>query len=106
MKGIELPINILVVVAIAVIVLLGLVALYFIGFNPFSGSVGIESVKNQGCRLLLNQNPPCSNTAITVNWQGNPAYSFKTFMAENYGCGAVDAPDDTCIRQRCTCPGY
>ena len=36
MKGVELPINILVVVAIAVIVLLGMVALYLIGFNPIS----------------------------------------------------------------------
>ncbi|MFH1229372.1 MAG: hypothetical protein V1678_03030 [Candidatus Aenigmatarchaeota archaeon] len=57
MKGIELPINILVVVAIAVIVLLGLVALYFVGFNPFSNSTSLTALKNKACSdFLLNYN--------------------------------------------------
>jgi hypothetical protein len=57
MKGIELPINVLVIVAIAVIVLLGIVVLYFIGFNPFSGSVSVTSLKNLGCsNFSLNFN--------------------------------------------------
>ena len=49
MKGIELPINVLVIVSIAVIVLLGLVVLYFIGFNPFSSGVNMQSLKNSAC---------------------------------------------------------
>jgi hypothetical protein len=57
MKGVELPINVLVIVTIAVIVLLGLVVLYFIGFNPFSGSVSLTSLKNAGCsNFSLNFN--------------------------------------------------
>ena len=100
-KGVELPINILVVVAIAVIVLLGLVALYFIGFNPFSVSTGIESIKNDGCRQLMNQNPPCNDvTAVNVTWQG-AVTPFQTFMDSNYNC----AGSATCVMQRCTCPG-
>ena len=55
MKGVELPINILVVVAIAVIVLLALVALYFIGFGPFSTSISIEGVKNAACSELVRR---------------------------------------------------
>ena len=103
MKGVELPINILVVVAIAVIVLLGLVAMYFLGVNPFFGAAGVEAVKNDGCRKLVNQNPPCNDVAtITVNYQGEADYSFQTFMDDNYGCTA----DELCVRQRCTCPGY
>lgn len=103
MKGVELPINILVVVAIAVIVLLGLVALYFIGFTPFSLSAGIEAIKNGGCRTYLNQNPVCnSSAAFNVSYQG-ASISFYGFMtnADTYNC-----PDEACIRQRCTCPGY
>jgi hypothetical protein len=49
MKGVELPINVLVIVAIGVIVLLGLVVLYFVGFNPFSSSVSATSLKNSAC---------------------------------------------------------
>jgi len=48
-KAVELPINVLVIVTIAVIVLLGIVVLYFIGFQPFSGSISLTSLKNEGC---------------------------------------------------------
>jgi len=109
-KGVELPINILVVVAIAVIVLLGLVALYFIGFNPFSVSAGIESIKNDACRRYINQydnvsyvSTPCRNWAeVNVSYQGN-IITFQQFMtmADTYACA-----NENCARQRCTCPGY
>ena len=55
MKGIELPINILVIVAIAVIVLLGMVALYFAGWTPFSSSLSYQSVKNTACEQLVRE---------------------------------------------------
>ena len=53
MKGIELPVNVLVLVAIALIVLIGLIGLYVLGFGPFSAVAGIEGVKNSLCRTLL-----------------------------------------------------
>lgn len=99
MKGIELPINILVVVAIAVIVLLGLVALYFIGFNPFSNTTALNAVKSDGCRVYLNQNPPCNDpTGVNVTWQGN-IMNFNDFMTTLYKCG-----DTACINTQCNCP--
>ena len=101
MKGIELPINILVVVAIAVIVLLGLVALYFIGFNPFSNTTALNAAKSSGCRLYMNQAPACSNwTAFNVTWQGTST-EFDTFMVDSYKCA-----DEACARTQCNCPGY
>jgi hypothetical protein len=52
MKGVELPINTLVIVAIAVIVLLALVAMYFTGFNPFTSTVGLEGIRGEACRQM------------------------------------------------------
>jgi len=49
MKGVELPINVLVLVAIAVIVLLAIIALYFIGWSPFGGFISLATLKNIGC---------------------------------------------------------
>ena len=43
MKGVELPINILVIVAVAVVVLLGIDALYFVGWSPFPATVGVDN---------------------------------------------------------------
>ena len=52
MKGVELPINVLVIVAIAVIVLLGLIALLFAGFSPFSSEISLGAVKTAACSEL------------------------------------------------------
>ena len=106
MKGVELPINILVVVAIAVIVLLGLVALYFIGFNPFSVTTAIEAAKNNACRTYLHQNPVC-NSAVTVtfDYPAGTATELSTFTNDYYGCTNT-AADESCVRRVCGCPGY
>ena len=101
MKGVELPVNILVIVAIAVIVLLGLVALYFIGFNPFSTTTALDSTKNFGCRLYMLQNVTCGNwSTFNVTWQGNITY-FNDFMTTYYKCA-----NEACARRVCNCPGY
>ena len=65
MKGITLPVNVLVLVAIAVIVLMGLVGLYFTGFSPFGQASGVESVKNEACRDLLIAKR-CLNATNTI----------------------------------------
>lgn len=77
MKGIELPINVLVIVAIAVIVLLGIVVLYFIGFNPFSGSISITSLKNSGC--------------------SNFSLNFNCGSRGTGGIGSPNDPEDICL---------
>lgn len=102
MKGVELPINILVVVAIAVIVLLGLVALYFIGFNPFSVTTALDAAKNTGCRTYMNQVPSCNDWTFSFSYAGNASITtFEQFMTQYYGCA-----DEACARRDCICPGY
>ena len=109
MKGVELPINILVIVAIAVIVLLGLVALYFVGFGPFSATAGIEAVKNQAC-TVLNPRAGCTTdpSSVTVNYDvGNDGDTsndnLQEFAEAFYGCADGDT---SCSRRLCSCPGY
>ena len=109
MKGIELPINILVIVAIAVIVLLGMVALYFAGWSPFSGSVGVESVKNAAC-INYTRNNDCSPdpSTVNINYDVNgdgavdAADTLQGFADGFYGCSG----SANCVRQLCACPGY
>ena len=107
MKGVELPINILVVVAIAVIVLLGLVALYFIGFNPFSVTTAVESAKNNACRDYLHQNPVCDDAyTVTFEYPAGTATTLGDFTNDYYGCSNVAGVDESCARRVCGCPGY
>jgi len=58
-KGIELPINILVVVAVAVIVLLGVIALYFGGFMGPAQTMTQEAAKNSACSYVMNKVGGC-----------------------------------------------
>lgn len=106
MKGVELPINILVIVAIAVIVLLGLVALYFTGFGPFSQVAGQEAIKNQAC-AELNPREGCTADPATlsinydVDGDGIMNDFWQDFANQFYGC-----TDAACAKRICGCPGY
>jgi hypothetical protein len=67
MKGVELPINTLVIVVLAVIVLLGILALYFGVWNSQQGGLTLEGAKNNACRVLLTMNCNQLLENITVN---------------------------------------
>ena len=66
MKGVELPINILVIVAVAVIVLLGIVALYFAGFIGPASTINQGAAKTAGCSYVMN-NPNGCQTVTPIN---------------------------------------
>jgi hypothetical protein len=70
MKGIELPINVLVIIVIAVIVLLGIIAVYFTGWTPYAQSSGVDAVKNAGCRMVVYN---CSIDLDTILFDGSMA---------------------------------
>ena len=63
MKGIELPINVLVIIVIAVIVLLGLIAVYFAGWTPYASSAGVDAIKNDACRKMAYD---CSKEPVDI----------------------------------------
>jgi hypothetical protein len=69
MKGVELPINTMVIIVLAVIILLALVAMYFSGFSPFSTAVGIEGVRGDACRRLVQENG-CRVASYTITITG------------------------------------
>lgn len=52
MKGIELPINVLVIVAVAVIVLLGIIALFMTMFGPSGAEMQLETAWTRGCSKI------------------------------------------------------
>jgi len=131
MKGVELPISTLVIVVIAVIVLLGLVAMYFTGFGPFSTAVGIEGVRGQGCRILA-QEKRCTEITKNIPINGFDADRDGLMATDGHGaaislltCPQVGTDDNLFMlchcyygmtgtegqiegacKQLCGCPGY
>jgi hypothetical protein len=107
MKGVELPINILVVVAIAVIVLLGLIAMYFIGFTPFSTSISIEGVKNAACGELVRKGcDDLTNTILTPGFSsdGNTVIDEATDNLDTLCENFYNRTSETDCKQLCGCP--
>ncbi len=119
MKGVELPINVLVVVAIAVIVLLGLVALYTSGFIGSSAGISLTAAKNNACSQLLQRNCGTTNTTTIpvnfdadrsggINYTSNPAQWGSGYKTDNLFTLCRDwtgAPTDRECKIQCSCPG-
>ena len=64
MKGIELPINILVIVAVAIIVLLGVVALFYSSWFTGTGPVTSQSAVSKACSIATRMG--CAADPATV----------------------------------------
>jgi len=60
MKGIELPINALIIIVVAVLVLLGIVALWMSGWGGGSQGVTIEAAKSAACSELMRYYAGCT----------------------------------------------
>jgi len=119
MKGITLPVNVLVLVAIAVIVLMGLVGLYFTGFSPFGQASGVESVKNEACRdlLIVKRCLNATNTIKITKFDANKNGVNDSGTNWNWGSGTGDdnlaalcynyfgARNESQCKSVCTCVG-
>jgi len=82
MKGIELPINILIIVAVAVIVLIAVIAMFYPAFTSGGGTVSLEQAKQQACRSL-SEGYKCSTT-IGLN----------TILVDNYDVSGNGVPNE------------
>jgi hypothetical protein len=60
MKGIELPVNALIIIVIAVLVLLGIVALWMSGWGSGSMGVTLEAAKEGACGTLMRYYGGCA----------------------------------------------
>lgn len=83
MKGMELPVNTLVIIAIAATVMLVIIAMFAIGINPFKTTVGYDAAKTAGCKLLLQDNCATSPKLIKIN------------NLDVNGDGTICPPDET-----------
>ena len=123
-KGLELPINVLVVVALAVIVLLGIIALYMLGTGGPISSISLASAKQSGCSQLMRSSscgvapstiqvgfdvanttavtPDCGK-AFCPDGQVNSADTLDKLLIAYYSASATDVNGQKKI---CGCPGY
>jgi hypothetical protein len=54
MKGVELPINVIVIVVLCLVVLLAILALFWGVWTPGVAGISLEAAKNNACQMLLS----------------------------------------------------
>jgi len=125
MKGVELPINVLVIVAIAVIVLLGLIALFMGVFGPTTGQINMVTIKQTACGEMLSLPNGCGvattdqiiNIDIPFDVNGDSEIGNNNLLGlcvYHYGCDegveGISANADElkaetlCCKRICACP--
>jgi hypothetical protein len=99
MKGVALPIEVLVIIVIAVIVLLGMVAVYFAGWTPFAETSGIDAIKNNACRKLAYD---CSKSPTDITVEGVSGITNLQELCDTY---FGTAGSDEACKRICGCGG-
>jgi hypothetical protein len=105
MKGIELPVNILIIVAVAVIVLIAVIAMFYKPFTSGTNSIGIDTAKSNACRAMLANG--CSvhpNTIAVYGFDADKDGSFDPGNNGNANCPpATDAATKDTLWSLCVC---
>lgn len=111
-KGLELPVNVLVVVAIAVVIVLGVLALYMGVVTPGQATIQQRAAWNQMCQIVVQQycqtdNPTGYNTANSFGTTSQ--WSFMKLCFDVWGIDASHLPTGAtnewvACRMKCGCP--
>ena len=64
MRGVELPINVIVIVVICMVVLLAIIALFFGVWNPGKTSITLEAAKTNACQMLVSMG--CNQDTFSI----------------------------------------
>jgi len=117
MKGIELPVNILIIIAIAVIVLIALIAMFYPAFVSGGKTVSLDVARSQACRSLV-EGYRCDTTTVLANIIVNKFDVDKDGSVNDIGTSDADdnldnlcltwyqtADDATCRKNLCGCEG-
>jgi hypothetical protein len=111
MKGIELPINALIIITVAVLVLLGIVALWMSSWGGGSRGVTIEAAKSAACSELMRYYAGCTAkdpkdipiSNFDANRNGNNGDA-GTFDSTKTVCGtSADAANGDNLQTLCYC---
>ena len=65
MKGVSLPINMLIILIIAIIVLIASLAMFTNVFSQSSSGLQLDAAKNSGCQKFISLNG-CTDSTVTA----------------------------------------
>jgi len=103
LKGVELPINTMIIVVLCLIVLIAIVVLFFGTWDPGKGVLTQEAAKNNACQLMIasrcNSNP---ENVIVRNFDADRDGVLNTPGAGIGACASSPGQGDT-LYMLCKC---
>jgi hypothetical protein len=102
MKGLELPINMIIIIAIALLVIVVVSAFFLQNFSGNGNSISIESAFSQGCNYL-NEVYGCN--ASRVNDVCLISYRDSSYSL-GYACKQKYAKDTLSCTRLCGCTSF
>ncbi|MDI6606666.1 MAG: hypothetical protein QME65_05960 [Candidatus Omnitrophota bacterium] len=106
MRGITLPVNVIVILVLAVLVLVGVLGLYMSGWMGPAGGVSVEAAKIAACREFVSKGCVGSTADISVtNFDADNSGAYDAgdtlqALCANY----YNAPGETACKDLCGCP--
>jgi uncharacterized membrane protein YgcG len=101
LRGVELPINTMIIVILCLVVLLAIVVLFFGVWNPGKGVLTQEAAKNNACQLMIASRCNVLPETITVrDFDADRDGTLNTVGAGKLACGT--AQGDT-LYMLCKC---
>ena len=108
LKGVELHVNVLVIISIAVLVMLGLIALYVTGIIG-AAPLQVQLAKNAACSELINRGCQVTDPATVLiknDINGDTTVdendNLQALCEKSFG---VTPGDQVACRKICSCPG-
>ncbi len=103
-KGIELPINTLIILAVVIIVLLFLVGIFLTGGTSAGDVFAMQAAKNKACQGVVTNCAGADTSAISVDYDvGGDKDTSNNNLLEL--CKKLGASDDTACKRLCGCTG-
>jgi len=101
LKGVELPINTIVILVIALIILLAIIALFFGIWTPGVGGVSLEAAKDNACLLLTSTGCGDTSSIIVKDFDADKDGNLNEANSNTGNCGSDDAGDNLFMLCKC-----
>ncbi len=103
LKGVELPVNVLVILAIAVIVLLGLILLYVISTSGPNNFLAELAAKNKACGKIKTEGCSGSTSNVIIDWPPGSEKSLFAYCEEQPDSSRYEDTEAYCKVTICGC---
>ena len=107
MKGVELPINALIIIVLAIIVLVAIIAMFYTGIKSPQNTLSAQAALDRACMKLHNYNCNVETKTITIDdFDADMDGTLDPLSGGNFQCNPSNPDPNTHDNLRSLCACY